>query len=157
MPLEFFLNISNQFSMKAICLFFSTFGSDLYQALKTNMDIFIIFFISLSKQAREIQQQLGVDLQLVLPSFLLPWSLMGLECPWRNGRGKCQGPIADFIIQTQNLLHHFIGHRESNYIVVQFSTQWLYWGSKSVFMMGKNVLLFYLLLKIKKYRYYNAF
>lgn len=73
---------------------------------------------------------------------------MGRWCPWRNGRRNCWGPIADFIIQTQNLLHHFIGHRESNYSVVQFSTQWLYWGSKLVFYDGeRNVLLFCLLFK----------
>lgn len=120
---------------------------------KTNMVIFIIFrkFLQASKRNPTTTWSrftVSLDPQ---PPFVLPRSLMGLECPWRNGRGKCQGPIADFIIQTQNLLHHFIGHRESNYIVVQFSTQWLYWGSKSVFMMGKNVLLFYLLPKIKKY------
>lgn len=84
----------------------------------------------------------------VLQPLLSPWSLMGLWCPWRNGRRKCQGPIADFIIQTQNLLHHFIGHRESNYSVVQFSTQWLYWGSKSAFTMGKMFFYFICYLKI---------
>lgn len=74
---------------------------------------------------------------------------MGRWCPWRNGRRNCWGPIADFIIQTQNLLHHFIGHRESNYSVVQFSTQWLCWGSKSGFFMMKKEMFCYFVCYLK--------
>lgn len=86
--LDFFLTSIISFQWKVD--FFPRSEVIYIRHLKTNKDIFIIFFsISLSKQAREIQPQLGVDFQLALPLSLPPWSLMGLECPWRNGRGKC--------------------------------------------------------------------
>ena len=119
------------------------------------MDIFIFYFL---KQASK-RNPTTTWSRFTVSSSILSLALEpdGAWVSLEEWQREMLGANCWFIIQTQNLLHHFIGHRESNYIVVQFSTQWLYWGSKSVFMMGKNVLLFYLLLKIKKYRYYNAF
>lgn len=60
--------------------------------LNTNTEILIFIVFYFFKQAREIQQ-LGVDLQLVLPPFLLPWSLMGLSVLGGMAEGNARGQL----------------------------------------------------------------